>query len=337
MPDTIHTHKDLTYAESVNRALRRALTDDPTTLLFGEDVAIPGGVFGVTKGLRKLFEDRVFDTPISESAILGGAVGAALVGRRPIVEIMWADFALVAFDQIVNQAANVRYLNRGRLTAPITIRTQQGSGPGACAQHSQSLEALFAHIPGIEVCMPATHQDAYDLLLTSISRDDPSIVIENRNLYHGPKQSVHLGGPISGPDGAVSRRQGTDVTIATWGAIQQKVLDAARVLDDEHGISAEVLDMRWLRPLDVDSVAASVERTGALVVVHEAHQFAGLGAELVASVAERGVLGRRPPVRIATPDTRIPAAPELLKAVLPGVDIIVERVRALVGSPVTAR
>ncbi|MEH3137067.1 MAG: acetoin dehydrogenase [Mycolicibacterium neoaurum] len=337
MPDPTSKHKDLTYAESVNRALRRALAEDPSTLLFGEDVALPGGVFGVTKGLQKLFGDRVFDTPISESAILGGAVGAALVGRRPIVEIMWADFALVAFDQIVNQAANVRYLNRGRLTAPLTIRTQQGSGPGACAQHSQSLEALFAHIPGIEVCMPTTHQDAYDLLLTSIQRDDPTVVIENRNLYHGAKQPVALDGPILGPNGAATRRQGSDVTIATWGAIQHKVLDAAHILEVEHGISTEVLDMRWLRPLDVDSVASSVERTGALVVVHEAHQFAGLGAELVTAVAERGGLGTRSPVRIATPDTRIPAAPELLKAVIPGVDTIVDRIRAMFRSPVCIR
>lgn len=337
MPDLTPTRKNLTYAESVNHALRRALADDPATLLFGEDVAIPGGVFGVTKGLRKMFGDRVFDTPISEAAILGGAVGAALVGRRPIVEIMWADFTLVAFDQIVNQAANVRYINRGNLTAPLTIRTQQGSGPGACAQHSQNLEALFAHIPGLEVCMPATHQDAHDLLLAGIATDDPAIVIENRNLYHGTRQPVTLGGPIPAVGGAATRRTGTHLTIATWGAIQHKVLDAAERLDREHGISTEVIDMRWLRPLDVGTVAESVERTGAFAVVHEAHQFAGLGAELLASLAELGVPTRRPPIRIATPDTRIPAAPSLLEAVVPGVDTIVDRIRALLETTVGAR
>ncbi|MFI2561093.1 alpha-ketoacid dehydrogenase subunit beta [Nocardia farcinica] len=337
MPDLTPTQKNLTFAESVNRALHRAMTEDPTTLLFGEDVAVPGGVFGVTKGLRKMFGDRVFDTPISEAAILGGAVGAALVGRRPVVEIMWADFALVAFDQIVNQAANVRYINRGTLTAPLTVRTQQGSGPGACAQHSQNLEALFAHIPGLEVCMPATHQDAHDLLLASIATDDPAIVIENRNLYHGARQPVTLGGPIPAVGGAATRRPGTDLTVATWGAIQHKVLDAAEQLDREHGISAEVIDMRWLRPLDIDTVADSVERTGDLAVVHEAHQFAGLGAELLASLAELGVATRRPPIRIATPDARIPAAPSLLEAVIPGVDTIVERIRALVDSAVPVR
>jgi pyruvate/2-oxoglutarate/acetoin dehydrogenase E1 component len=164
MPDP----KAVTFGKSVNLALRRALTDTPETIFYGEDVAIPGGVFGVTRGLHKEFGNRVFDTPISESAILGSAVGAALVGMRPIVEVMWADFTLVALDQLVNQAANVRYLSRGRLKAALTVRTQQGTGPGACAQHSQSLETLMAHIPGLQVCMPATVQDAYDLLLTSI-------------------------------------------------------------------------------------------------------------------------------------------------------------------------
>ncbi|WP_331734285.1 MULTISPECIES: transketolase C-terminal domain-containing protein [unclassified Streptomyces] len=333
MPESALTQKKLTYAESVNHALRRALTDDPTTLLFGEDVAVPGGVFGVTKGLRKRFGERVFDTPISESAILGGAVGASMVGRRPIVEIMWADFAFVAFDQIVNQAANVRYLNRGKLTAPLTIRTQQGTGPGACAQHSQSIETLFAHIPGLHVCMPTTHQDAHDLLLASIAADDPAIVIENRNLYHGAKEEVTLGRPIPSVGGAVVRRLGTDLTVATWGAMQHKVLEAAERLEAEHGISAEVIDMRWMRPLDVDSVAESVGRTGALAVVHEASQFAGLGAELVASIVERGIEMRRPPLRIATPDVRIPAAPTLLEAVVPGVDDIVARVHQHIAQP----
>ncbi|MFK4085511.1 alpha-ketoacid dehydrogenase subunit beta [Kribbella sp. NPDC020789] len=309
------------YAESVNRALRRCLDEDPTTLLFGEDVGLPGGVFGVTKGLKNTFGDRVFDTPISESAILGGAVGAALVGRRPIVEIMWVDFSLVALDQLVNQAANVRYVSRGRLTAPITVRTQQGAGPGACAQHSQSLEALFAHIPGLRVCMPATHQDAYDLLLSSVACDDPVIVIENRNLYHGAKEMLTIGGPVAPIGGAVTRRPGRDLTVATWGSIQTSVIEAAESLAEE-GISVEVLDMRWMRPLDVAAVAESAGRTGALLVVHEAHQFGGLGAELVASVVESGVQLRRPPARVATPDARIPAAPSLLAAVIPTVDRI---------------
>ena len=173
----------LTYAEAANAALRRALAERQECIVFGEDVALPGGVFGVTKGLHRAYGDRVLDTPISETAMLGAAVGAALMGMRPVVEIMWMDFALVALDQIVNQAANARYVSRGGLSAPLTIRTQQGSQPGACAQHSQSLEALLTHVPGIRVCLPATAQDAYDLLLAAIWCDDPVVVIENRNLY----------------------------------------------------------------------------------------------------------------------------------------------------------
>ncbi|MCW2566425.1 MAG: acetoin dehydrogenase [Mycobacterium sp.] len=321
--------KNLTYAQAVNEALRRALEERPETLLFGEDVAIPGGVFGVTKGLRRQFGERVFDTPISESAILGGAIGSALVGMRPIAEVMWADFTLVALDQLINQAANVRYVSRGELTAPITVRTQQGSGPGACAQHSQSLEAIFAHVPGLQVCMPATVQDAHDLLLTAIWSDDPTIVIENRTVYHGEKQAVRVGGPVAPLGGAVTRREGTDVTVVTWGTMQHRVLEAAERLQAD-GVSCEVLDMRWLRPFDTAAVHASVARTGRLVVVHEAHTFAGLGAEVVASVAESGLTLSAPPLRLGAPDVRIPAAPALLAEVIPSTSRIVDSVHRLV-------
>lgn len=327
--------RELSYAESVNAALRRALTEDPTTLLFGEDVAIPGGVFGVTKGLRKTFGDRVFDTPISESAILGGAVGAAMVGRRPIVEIMWADFSLVALDQIINQAANVRYVSRGRLTAPITIRTQQGTAPGACAQHSQSLEALFAHIPGLHVCMPATHQDAYDLLLAAVDSDDPTIVIENRTLYHGRKETVDLGGPIGSIGGAAVRREGRDLTIVTWGAMQHEVLTAAAQLEDD-GIDTEVIDLRWIRPLDMRTVLDSITKTRNLLVVHEAHTIGGVGAEILAAVAESGVELAHRPVRLGMPAVRIPAAPSLLEALRPDHAQITERAVALVRASMAA-
>lgn len=190
----------MTYAEAVNAALHRALAERDNTLLFGEDVALPGGVHGVPRRLHRDFGRRVFDTPISESAILGGAIGAALMGRRPIVEIMWVDFMFVAFDQLINQAANVRYVSQGRLSAPITIRTQQGATPGSCAQHSQSVEAILAHIPGLRVCLPATLQDAYDLTLAAIGSDDPVIVIESRAVYHSMKAPVQIGGewPVIG-------------------------------------------------------------------------------------------------------------------------------------------
>jgi pyruvate dehydrogenase E1 component beta subunit len=328
--------RQLTYAQAANEALRRALAEIPETLLFGEDIAVPGGVFGVTKGLHKSFGDRVFDTPISESAILGGAIGAALVGRRPIVEIMWVDFSLVALDQIVNQAANVRYVSRGRLTAPITIRTQQGSMPGSCAQHSQSLETFFAHVPGLQACLPATAQDAYDLLVAAIHSDDPTIVIENRNLYHGAKVEVRLGGPPGPVGGAAVRRTGADVTLVTWGAMLHRALEAAEVLAAD-GVSVEVIDMRWLRPLDTDAVQRSVAKTGRLVVAHEAHRFMGVGAEVVTSVVESGVALVAPPARVGAPDVRIPAAPSLQAAVIPSTPVIVEAVRRTVEPALAGR
>lgn len=320
----------LSYGESVNAALVRALEEVPETLVFGEDVALPGGVFGVTKGLRERFGERVFDTPISESAILGGALGAALVGRRPIVEIMWADFLLVALDQLVNQAANVRYLNRGRLSAAITVRTQQGTAPGACAQHSQSLEAILAHIPGLQVCMPATQQDAYDLLLTAIHSDDPTVVIENRTLYRGDRATVELGRPVAGIGDATVRREGSDVTVVTWGAIQSEVLAAAEAASRE-GVHPEVIDLRWIRPLDKETVLRSVEHTRRLVVVHEAHTTGGFGAEIVALVAESGVALQAPPIRIGTPDLRIPAAPSLLVDVIPSADRVIAAIMTSVS------
>jgi pyruvate/2-oxoglutarate/acetoin dehydrogenase E1 component len=286
-------------------------------------------VFGVTRGLRKQFGDRVFDTPISESAILGSAVGAAMMGRRPIVEIMWADFSLVALDQIVNQAANVRYVSGGRLTAPLTIRTQQGNAPGACAQHSQCLEALFLHVPGLRVAMPSTPQDAYDLLVTAVHCDDPVLVIENRTLYFGAKEEVTVGGPVRPLGGARVRRPGSDVTVVTWGAMTARVLDAAEALAAD-GIEAEVLETPWLNPFDTEAVLASAGRTGRLAVVHEANVTGGFGAEVVARVAGAGVPLLAPPIRVGAPDVRMPAAPILAQALLPDADRIAGEVRTLV-------
>ncbi|WP_171055649.1 MULTISPECIES: alpha-ketoacid dehydrogenase subunit beta [unclassified Nonomuraea] len=324
MPD-----RELTYGEAVNAALHRLMEELPETLVYGEDVGVPGGVFGVTRGLRKRYGDRVFDTPISESAILGSAVGAAMMGRRPIVEIMWADFSLVALDQIVNQAANVRYVSGGRLSAPLTIRTQQGGAPGACAQHSQCLEALFLHVPGLRVCMPSTPQDAYDLLVTAVHGDDPTLVIENRTLYAGAKERVRTGGPVAPMGGARTRRTGSDVTIVTWGAMTHRVLEAAGTLAGQ-GMHAEVVETPWLNPFDTGAVLESIRRTGRLAVVHEANLTGGFGAEVVARVAGAGVPLLAPPLRIGTPDVRMPAAPTLAQALVPGAGRIADEVRALV-------
>lgn len=330
MPDTLTAAgprtERLRYGQAVTAALRRCLAELPDTLLYGEDIAEPGGVFGVTRGLRREFGERVFDTPISESAILGSAVGAAMLGRRPIVEIMWVDFSLVAFDQLVNQLANVRYLNRGALTAPVTVRTQQGSAPGACAQHSQSLEALFLHVPGLRVCVPRTAQDAHDLLLAAVHSDDPVIVIENRTLYPGDEADVVLGGPVPAVGGLHVRREGTDATLVTWGAITDRALPAVDALAAE-GVEVEVLETPWLNPFPTDEVRDRVRATGRLAVLHEANVTGGFGAEVVARVAEAGVPLRAPALRLGLPDTRIPAAPSLVAGLLPDTASITDALR----------
>ncbi|GAA0818078.1 alpha-ketoacid dehydrogenase subunit beta [Streptosporangium amethystogenes subsp. fukuiense] len=331
MPESTvsETTRKLSYGEAVNAALHRLMEELPETLVYGEDVGVPGGVFGVTRGLRKQYGDRAFDTPISESAILGSAVGAAMMGRRPVVEIMWADFSLVALDQIVNQAANVRYVSGGRLAAPLTIRTQQGNGPGACAQHSQCLEALFLHVPGLRVCMPSTPQDAHDLLVTAVHSDDPVLVVENRTLYFGAKEEVRVGGPVLPMGGSRIRHEGSDATVVTWGAMTWRAVEAARSLAME-GIGVEVVETPWLNPFDTGAVVGSARRTGRLAVVHEANVTGGFGAEVVARVVGAGVVLKAPPIRVGTPDVRMPAAPVLAQELVPDARRIAGEVRTLV-------
>ncbi len=324
MPDQQQT-KRMSYAEATNTALRRSLEERTDVLIYGEDVAIPGGVFGVTKGLRNSYPTRVFDTPISESVILGSAIGAAMTGMRPVVEIMWSDFMFVAFDQIINQAANVRYLNCGAVTAPLTVRTQQGMAAGACAQHSQSIEAMLLHIPGIRVAMPATPQDAHDILLSAIWQDDPTVVIENRTLYHAGKVEVATGSAIQTPGHAAVIREGSDLTLVTWGAMRYVADQAADILA-ERGIHLEVIDARWLSPFDYPTVIASVSRTGRLAVLHEATRTNGFGAEVVATVQERSPRLEQVPLRIATPDVRIPAAPSMMAAVRPSAESVAQQI-----------
>jgi acetoin:2,6-dichlorophenolindophenol oxidoreductase subunit beta len=315
---------DLDYAQAVNAALDRALRERTEVLLYGEDVAKWGGIFGATRGLAKKYGERVFDTPISESAILGSAVGASLMGKRPVVEIMWVDFVLVALDQIVNQAANVRYVSQSRLTAPLTIRTQQGAMPGSCAQHSQNLEAIFAHTPGLIVGLPATPQDAHDMLLSAIWADDPAIVIENRTLYFGASTPVDTAARIRAPGGARISRAGSDITLVTWSAMLHTALAAAEQAA-ERGVDVEVIDLRWLQPLDMATVLESVGRTSRLVIAHEANRTGGFGAELAARVAESAAHLLDAPIRrMAVPDVRMPAAPHLQRALIPSTDKMVE-------------
>ena len=327
MPETAVAATTLTYAKAVNAALDRALAEFPESILYGEDLALPGGIFGCTKGLRDKHGERVFDTPISETAMLGAAVGAAMMGRRPIVEIMWVDFSLVALDQLINQAANVRYVSAGRLTAPLTVRTQQGILPGSCAQHSQSLEAFFAHVPGLRVAMPADPQQAYTLLLAAIACDDPTIVIEHRAFYHTLSGEVSLGGPIEPIGGARLVRSGDAATIVALGPMVHVALEAAAMLAEE-GIETDVIDPRWIAPFDTDALLASLERTGRLTVVHQANVTGGFGAEIAARAAKDGFWFLEAPIeRVGVPDSRIPAAPVLQQALLPGAEDIAAAVR----------
>ncbi len=326
------TLKDLTYLRAINLALRTEMDERPEVAVWGEDVGFAGGIFGVTRGLHKEFGDRrIFDTPIAEAAILGAAVGAAMEGMRPVVEIMWADFLFVALDQIVNQAANVRYVNRSRLTAPIVVRMQQGVTPGSCAQHSQSIEAILAHIPGINVGLPATAQDAYAMTRAAIADPDPTILIEHRSLYQEPG-TVATGAAVESASGARQHRDGDDLAILTWGSMLHESIAAADELDRD-GIHASVLDLRWLRPLDVDTIAAVVRASrGRVVIAHEANVTGGFGGEVAAHITETHFeLLSAPVTRVGLRDMRMPSAPALQDAVLPRAADIVAAARALLA------
>lgn len=322
---------EMTYIAAVNEALRAELESDKRTLFYGEDVGKSGGIFGAAKNLHRDFGDeRVFDTPIAESAILGSAVGAAINGLKPIVEIMWADFMLVALDQLINQAANVRYITGGQSAVPMVMRTQQGATPGSCAQHSQSLEALLAHVPGLKVCLPATPQDAYDLLRQAAADSDPCVVIEARGLYP-TKGLVSTDGPIAPVGTAKLHREGDAIALITWGAMLHQTMAAADQLS-KNDIEASVLDLRWLSPLDEKAIREVVRNCGGrALIVHEAVKTGGFGAEIVARVME--LCSDLPTLivqRLATPDVRIPAAPHLQAALIPDAGAIAAKALNLV-------
>ncbi|MDI6823086.1 MAG: alpha-ketoacid dehydrogenase subunit beta [Bacillota bacterium] len=319
----------MTFREALRQALREEMARDPRVFVMGEDVGVYGGIFKVTQGLREEFgEDRVRDTPISEAAIAGAAVGAALLGMRPVAEIMFIDFTTIAMDQIVNQAAKLRYMSGGKLSVPLVIRTTAGAGRCAAAQHSQSLEAWFMHVPGLRVVMPSTPADAKGLLKSSIRDDDPVIFIEQKLLYpiEGPvPEGEHLV-PLGKAD---IKRVGSDVTVVATGLMVHRTLEAAEILASE-GVDVEVVDPRTLKPLDVDAILGSVRKTGHLVIVHEACRTAGPGAEIAALVAEQAVEYLDGPVkRVAGWDVPIPFSPVLEKAVVPSVEDVVRAVREL--------
>ncbi|MEW6664047.1 MAG: alpha-ketoacid dehydrogenase subunit beta [Thermodesulfobacteriota bacterium] len=321
--------KVLSYRQAISEALREEMTRDGNVFLMGEDVARMGGVFQATAGLLEAFgPSRVLDTPISEVAIVGAALGAALIGLRPVAEIMFVDFTGVAMDQIANQCAKFRFMTGGQAVVPLVIRTQGGVGFGDAAQHSQSLEAWHTHIPGLKVVMPSTPSDVKGLLKTSIRDDNPIIFIEHKLLYQteGPvPEGDHLV-PFGKAD---IKREGKDVTLITWSKMVLDSLEAARLLEKE-GVQAEVVDLRTLKPLDLDTILASVKKTGRALIVHEACKTGGFGGEIAALIVENAFDYLDAPIqRIAALDTPIPYAAPLYRAVIPNPEKIAQGVKAL--------
>jgi pyruvate/2-oxoglutarate/acetoin dehydrogenase E1 component len=299
----------ITYREAGKLAVQEAMQADPSVWCLGEDLG-RGGVFGQYAGLETEFGvDRICSTPISEAAIMGAAVGAAMAGTRPIVEMRFADFALCAIDELVNQAAKARYMFGGQVKVPITVREPMGMWRSSAAQHSQSLEAWYTHIPGLVVVAPSTPADNYGLLSASIKSDDPVVYMEHKNLWD-VSGDVTLGQTL--PLGkAHIAKHGGDVSVVTWSAQVHTTLEAAEILAKE-GIEIEVIDLRSLWPWDEDTVAKSLAKTGRLVVCHEAVGVSGFGAEILATISERyfGLL-KRPPIRVTAPRIPISYAPNL--------------------------
>jgi pyruvate dehydrogenase E1 component alpha subunit len=322
--------RELSYAEALREAMAQAMAADERVFLMGEDIGVYGGAFGVTQGLIERFgPERVRDTPISENTIVGAGVGAALTGMRPIVEMQFMDFVTLAMEQTVLQAAKVRYMFGGKARVPLVLRLPGGSGTGAAAQHSESLEAWFVHVPGLKVVAPATPYDAKGLLLAALADDNPVIFVEHKLLYRtrGPVPEepylVSLGK-------AAVRRPGRHLTIVAYSIAVLRALEAAERLAAE-GIEAEVIDLRTLKPYDAETVIASVKKTGKLLIVHEAPLLGGFGGELAAAVAQSEAFAylEAPIVRLGGADVPIPYHPRLERAAVPQVEDIVEAARRL--------
>ena len=320
---------EVSFRSALNRALGDALEADSSVFVMGEDVAYAGGAFGVTRGLLDRFgPTRIRDTPLSENAIVGAAVGAALSGLRPVVEIMFMDFVTLAMDAIVNQAAKARFMFGGQFTVPLVIRAAHGGGISAGPQHSQCLEAWFTHVPGLKVVCPGSVEDAYGLLRAAIDDPNPVIFVENKALYgrKGVAPAVWETGKLGK---AKIVRPGKDVTLVTYGAtVAQGEAAASQLM--RGGIEVELIDLRSLQPWDETSVLESLRRTHRLAVCHEAVTAFGIGAEIVARMLELGFdEWDAPPVRIGAPFSPLPFAPNLEKQFLPSTEGIVEALRGL--------
>jgi len=325
MPETGNTKREITYLEAIREGLQIVMRKDKDVFLIGEDIAEYGGAFGVTMGMAEEFgKERVRNTPISEAAIIGVAAGSAMTGMRPVAEIMFSDFITIAMDQIANQAAKARYMFGGKAKVPMVIRTAGGGGTGAAGQHSQSLEALSAHISGLKVVMPSCPYDAKGLLISSIEDDNPVVFIEHKLLYKNKRYIQHVPeGMYRIPLGKADiKRKGSSLTIAATSFMVAKSLQAAEEMAGE-GIDCEVVDLRTLRPLDLETVLDSLEKTGRLLCVEEASLFGGFMGEVAAQVAEEGFdLLDAPIVRVAGRNCPVPYSPVLENEMIPSVDRI---------------
>ena len=323
--------REISFSEAINEAMSEEMRRDESVFLIGEDVGVFGGVFGVSAGMYDEFgEERVRDTPISETAIIGGGLGAALMGMRPIAEIMFADFVACAMDQVVNQAAKARYMSGGKANVPLTIRIVNGAPGSAAAQHSQSPEAWFMNVPGLKIAIPATAYDAKGLLKTAVRGEDPVLFFEHKMLYSEKGEVPEEDYTV--PFGeAVVRREGSDITIVAIGGVLPNVMEAVDSLANE-GVSAEVIDPRTLVPFDKETVINSVKKTNRVVIVHEAHKRAGPGAEIAAMLAEEAIgYLDAPVVRVATKNVPFPYHPDLEQYILPTEDDILEVVLGIVN------
>lgn len=324
---------ELNLVEAVNHALAYEMANDESVLLLGEDIGVNGGVFRATNGLQARFGcERVIDTPLAEGAIAGVAVGMAAMGLKPVAEIQFTGFIYPTIDQMINHASRLRNRTRGRLTCPMVLRSPYGAGIHAPEHHSESPEAIFAHMPGLRLVIPSSPARAYGLLLAAMRDPDPVVFLEPTRLYRLFKQAVADDGESLPLDACFLSREGKDVTLVAWGAMMQETLAAADALEQE-GVDAEVIDVATIKPLDVETILRSVEKTGRCVIIHEAPRTAGFGAEIAAEIAERALFSLLAPVkRVAAYDVVVPLS-RLERQYIPSVDRIVDAVRsAMEGS-----
>jgi pyruvate dehydrogenase E1 component beta subunit len=326
---------ELTYLEAIRDGIREVLKEDERVFLLGEDIGLYGGSFGLTSGLFAEFgAERIRDTPISEAAIIGTAVGSAITGMRPILEIMFSDFTACGMDQLLNQAAKVRYMFGGKAKVPMVLRTASGGGAGFGPHHSQSWEAIFSHVPGLKVVMPSCPYDAKGLLISSVYDNNPVVFLEHKVLYKHKKYAQEVpAGIYTIPLGkAEVKRQGKDITVVASSYMVQKSLEAAEILKNEKQIDCEVVDLRTIRPLDIDTVMTSVEKTGKLLCVEEACSFGSFMGEVITQVIEKGFdYLDAPPIRIAGRNCPVPYSYVLEQEMIPSVEKIKDGILKVLG------